>query len=361
MTTPHADKVHARFSDVERRIWFDLDGLSPIEPCGSGLWMYLLTSPRLGVLPGLIAAGEAIMADDLRWPLDGFRAAWGEIEARGGMVRVDWRARLVILPKVIKRAFERRRPESPNVIRGWRTQWYEVPECPLKREYLALLAAEVAKLGEGFRRAFEEAFEVDVPEPNPKPPPKPSAKASPEPQQKASAEPSPNQTQDQDQKAEPRRSQPDPSVAAPATRRASADPSGREGGSVDQGSGAPVDGLDAAAHEAIAAVSLADPELREMFGGQPRRAKALAARARERGMSRAALIAAVATFAARGTKVAIDGVTYLGVRDHEPKWPTFLDKWVKPEPAARAPPRRATAMQETPADGRFAAGETFES
>jgi hypothetical protein len=161
------NKVNARFSMVERRLWNDIADLTPIKPCGAGLWVYLLTTPYLGVLPGLIVAGEAMLAENLKWEIKPFRKAYAELE-RKGMVRADWASRLVMLPKVVNRYFERGGPENPNVVRGWRRQWLEVPPCELGNEYRTLLGSHIKGLGEGYGKAFDEAFGLAPPTPSPK-------------------------------------------------------------------------------------------------------------------------------------------------------------------------------------------------
>lgn len=170
-------KAHARYSKVDRRLWNDRRGLSPIPPCGQGLWLYFLTTPYLGVLPGLIMGGEAMLAEHLGWSVEGFREAFAEVFDEG-MARADWKARLVVLPKVVRLAVRRGSPESPNVVRGWKTQWLEVPDCALKDEYYRELKGLVEGLGEAFAKAFAEAFA------------------------KGNDKPSPNQDQDQDQEQE---------------------------------------------------------------------------------------------------------------------------------------------------------------
>lgn len=148
----------ARYSNVERRLWNDerfRDELTQIPPCGAGLWLYLLTTPALGALPGLIVMGEAAMAEHLKWPLEGFRGAFKEL-ADKGMAEADWRARLVILPKVVTNPAHR--PESANVVRSWRPQWLEVPRCALKVSYFQLLKAFTEGFGVSFAMAFAEAI-----------------------------------------------------------------------------------------------------------------------------------------------------------------------------------------------------------
>jgi hypothetical protein len=151
----------ARYSEVERRLWNDarFRSLSPVPPCGAGLWLYLLTTPELGSLPGLIVMGESAMAEHLDWPLEAFREAFREVFSKG-MAEADWKARLVVTFKAIGK----HPPQSPNVIISWRPQWLEVPECDLKTKYYRAIKAYVEGLGEGFQKAFLKA--IQDPSPN---------------------------------------------------------------------------------------------------------------------------------------------------------------------------------------------------
>jgi prepilin-type processing-associated H-X9-DG protein len=103
--------------------------LSSPAPSGQYLWLYLLTGPHTCPIPGLFSAGEAGLAEALKWATRGFRRAFGELE-RQGMARADWQARVVWIPKAIKH----NEPESPSVVTSWRKWLDEMPECDLKRE-----------------------------------------------------------------------------------------------------------------------------------------------------------------------------------------------------------------------------------
>jgi len=144
----------ARYRKVDVRIWLDekVRRLTPIQPCGQGLWYYLLTNPHTGNIPGLYRAGEAAIAEDLGWSTKAFRQAFGEV-FREGLVKADWSSRVVWIPGAIKY----NRPESPNVVRGWSIHWDEIPGCDLKTEAYAFLKAYLEGLGEGFGKAFDEA------------------------------------------------------------------------------------------------------------------------------------------------------------------------------------------------------------
>ncbi|KAK6697170.1 hypothetical protein SNK04_014258 [Fusarium graminearum] len=98
-----------------------------MPPCGQGLWLYLITGPHTGPIPGLFRAGRAALAEELGWGMEGFDKAFGEANAQG-MVKADFKSRVVWVPKAITH----NRPESPNVVRSWATEFNMIPECGLK-------------------------------------------------------------------------------------------------------------------------------------------------------------------------------------------------------------------------------------
>lgn len=171
-----ATRAPSRYRKVEVRTWGDekFRSLSALPPCGQGLWLFLITGPHTGPIPGLFRAGRAAMAEELDWELEAFDKAFQEVFHQG-MVKADFKARVMWVPNAIKH----NRPESPNVVKSWAAEFDLIPECDLKREALEHLRASVYALGEAFGKAFDETFG------------KASAKAS----QKAM----PNQEQEQEQ------------------------------------------------------------------------------------------------------------------------------------------------------------------
>jgi hypothetical protein len=126
--------------------------LSAPCPCGQSLWIYLLTGPHTTSLPGLFNIGEAALAEALGWTLKAFREAFAEAHSQG-MVKADWQARVVWIPRAIEYNF----PESPNVVKGWRAAWDEMPECQLKTEAYHLFR-QALKAKKAFAEAFAEAI-----------------------------------------------------------------------------------------------------------------------------------------------------------------------------------------------------------
>ena len=143
------------YSKIHRRMWGDAKfcALSAAPPNAQTLWLYLMTGPQCGVIPGLFSIGEAALAEALGWPLKGFREAFAEVFAKG-MAEADWKARLVWLPN----APRHNEPASPNVIVGWGRAFDELPECALKVKAFGGLEALSKDLGKAFAEAFRKAF-----------------------------------------------------------------------------------------------------------------------------------------------------------------------------------------------------------
>ena len=143
----------ARYRKIDTRMWGDskFSALSSPPASGKYLWIFLLTGPHTTNLPGLFRAGEMALAKELGWSLEGFRKGFAEL-FREGLVKADWSARVVWIPNAIKY----NPPENPNVVKGWRDAWDEVPECALKNEAYEGFKGFTEGLGEGFGKAFLE-------------------------------------------------------------------------------------------------------------------------------------------------------------------------------------------------------------
>lgn len=144
----------AIYRKVMVRMWGDekVMALSRPQPCGQALWIHLLTGEQTDIIPGLCRIGEAAFAEQLGWPLEGFRDAFREVNALG-MAKADWNARVVWVPKAI----EHNAPTSVNVVKSWADAWDRIPECSLKVEAWQTLKAFLDGMAEGFREAFATA------------------------------------------------------------------------------------------------------------------------------------------------------------------------------------------------------------
>ncbi|MCP5468563.1 MAG: hypothetical protein H7A32_04765 [Deltaproteobacteria bacterium] len=144
----------SRYRKIYVKLWGDkkFRSLSSPDANGQTLWLFLLTGPQTTRIPGLFSSGEAGLAEIVGWSLEGFRKAFREAFLEG-MVEADWDARLVWIPKAIYY----NRPENPNVVKGWKDTWEEMPECTLKLKVFQQLKDYMKGLGEAFTKAFQEA------------------------------------------------------------------------------------------------------------------------------------------------------------------------------------------------------------
>jgi hypothetical protein len=144
-----------RYRKVEVRTWGDAKfrALSPIPPCGQGLWLFLITGPHTSPIPGLFRAGRAAMAEELGWDAEAFDKAFAEVLDEG-MVEADFKNRVVWIPKAINH----NKPESPNVVKSWGAEFDLIPECALKWKAFEVLKASIHAVGEAFAVAFDNSW-----------------------------------------------------------------------------------------------------------------------------------------------------------------------------------------------------------
>ena len=187
----------ARYRTVDPKVHTDskILRLSPARPSGQALWMYLLTAPENGPIPGLLRIGEASLAESIYghgWPLRDLRRCWRELE-REGIAKADWRSRVVWLLK----GLTYNPPKTPNHILSWRHAWEEIPDCGIKTEVRERLLAICAEQGPVFAETFRYIDGV----PGAKPPPKsgPNRRHNSGPNNRHNNSQDQDQDQDQDQ------------------------------------------------------------------------------------------------------------------------------------------------------------------
>jgi hypothetical protein len=149
-----------RYRKIETKIWSDkkFKQLSGLQPSGQGLWLFLLSAPQTGPVPGLFHAGRASLAEELGWDQDDFDKAFKELENQG-LVKADFKAKLIWLPNAIKYNL----PESPNVVKSWANELEQLPECDLLFEAIEVIHASVNEMGESFQSAFEDVIDKALP------------------------------------------------------------------------------------------------------------------------------------------------------------------------------------------------------
>lgn len=155
-----------RYSKVSRRIWLDAGfrSLSAPEPNGRDCFLRLLTASEQGPIPGLFHAWPAGIAQSLGWSTEGFGEALAEVLVNG-MAELDETIGLWFLPNALRH----NEPESPNTVRGWRSQWRELPDSPLKLRATEHFLAHFRAKGEAWEKAFLEAIGERAPAPSSNP------------------------------------------------------------------------------------------------------------------------------------------------------------------------------------------------
>lgn len=145
----------SRYTKVGVCIWSDdrFLRLTPLEPSGQALWLYLITCPAAESVPGLIPMGRLALSESLGWSPEAFDKAFAEIEAEG-IAMADWRSRMIWVPKAINH----NPPGNVNILKHWFAELEKVPAGPLKEKAVESLGEFCKANGEGFAKAFQEAF-----------------------------------------------------------------------------------------------------------------------------------------------------------------------------------------------------------
>lgn len=156
------------YRKVKITMWNDskFRALSALPASGQSLFIYLLTGPYTGIIPGLFKAGRAAMAEELNWDIEAFDLALGEAITLG-LVKADLQARVFWLPNAAKH----NPPTSINVIKSWAKAFDYLPECPLKWEAWESLRAACVGVSKAMSKAFDEAMPLPKDKPTPLPSP----------------------------------------------------------------------------------------------------------------------------------------------------------------------------------------------
>lgn len=165
-TKPKTKANNEPYRKVKITMWDDpkFRALSALPPSGQSLFIYLLTSPFTGIIPGLFKAGRAAISEELGWEVEAFDLALGEALALG-MVKADMQARVFWLPNAAKH----NPPASLNVVKSWVRAFELLPDCPLKWEARESLKAVCYGVSNTMGDAFDKALPLpkDMPSPLP--------------------------------------------------------------------------------------------------------------------------------------------------------------------------------------------------
>lgn len=163
-------------TDIYRRVlvrmWSDntFMRLSPLPPSGQSLYLYALTGPQTGPIPGVFVCGRAAMAEALNWEDEDFAKAFDEV-LQEALCEFHPKTRLWFIPGALKHNM----PANPNVVKSWRGPLALLPECDLRDRIIEHFRTVLFTLSDAFGKAFDDALGS----PSDKPFAKPSGKALP--------------------------------------------------------------------------------------------------------------------------------------------------------------------------------------
>lgn len=141
----------ARYRPIDTRVWTDRKFME-LGDDGRMLWLFLLSSPFMLPIPGVIVAGEMAMAEALGWTHKRYREGYRELHAKGLSVRHE--GRLIWLSK----AFEYQKIAGPKHITSMAKCWDDVPDCVTKCDiYDALKIA-----CKSWSKLFEKGFAIPL-------------------------------------------------------------------------------------------------------------------------------------------------------------------------------------------------------
>lgn len=162
---PQASATKGIYRRVSVRMYGDekFMRLSPLLPSGQALWMYLLTGPHTGPVPGVFVIGHAALAEALGWREEAFAKAFAEV-FNEGLVEFDAKTRLWFIPKAIHHNM----PPNPNVVLSWRATWPLLPESRLRDRIYEALEDALSSMSGPLGKAFREACGKPLLKPSPK-------------------------------------------------------------------------------------------------------------------------------------------------------------------------------------------------
>lgn len=139
-----------RYSIIDRRVWRD-ERVRQLDDTGKLCWLFVLSNPLIGSIPGLYCAGPGALAEEIDWPVKRLAGALGDLE-EAGLLRYEAETRLLWVPRVATRYDA---PRNPNQIRSWRTQLGELANSALLREALSYIRRHLQVASIALVEAFD--------------------------------------------------------------------------------------------------------------------------------------------------------------------------------------------------------------
>jgi len=129
--------------------------LSPMNPSGFGLYLYLLAMPR-SKIPGVIRADKRFFAKVLGWSVEELEGVFSELE-ESGLVETDWEHGLLFVPELVVRD----RPTSINCVLMVRKELKRMPQCAITERVVKAIEDELSERSEKFLAVFRQKASPD--------------------------------------------------------------------------------------------------------------------------------------------------------------------------------------------------------
>lgn len=117
--------------------------LQKTKPSAPLLLLWLLLSPHRRSLPGVVRAGEVVIADAIGWTVAGVKGCREQLE-KANLVQFDAASRVWFVPSAI----DDDPPRNENVVKSWAADLLELPHCAIRDKVQGHVAAVLASRDE---------------------------------------------------------------------------------------------------------------------------------------------------------------------------------------------------------------------
>jgi hypothetical protein len=142
----------SHYRKIDVRIWNDEKFMS-LSNDGKLAFLFVLTHPNMTSLGAMRGTIEGLSSE-----IEVLPEAFAEAFTKG-MIEDDKKSKIIHVPNFIKY----NKPESANVVKAWGKAFDMLPEGNIKNSIYQKVKCSIKDYGEGFQKAFAEAFTEDLP------------------------------------------------------------------------------------------------------------------------------------------------------------------------------------------------------
>ena len=148
--------MSTRYRNVHCLIWNDDKFPFVSDDCKLSFF-HLLTTPMSSPF-GLYKASMGGLADEIRWNTKRHRNAIKDA-IKEGFIKYDEKHHVILIPKFLYY----NKPNGPNQLKSWGKIFKEIPNSPLKHEFIHIVKGIAGGMTDGMRDAMLNAFEMPCP------------------------------------------------------------------------------------------------------------------------------------------------------------------------------------------------------